>query len=102
MPDKLLLNDFFGYRTDPTTVEEAIARPAVKIYPNPARGRVFLESPETMSAVWLFDMVGTVVQQHKVGAASFSFDLGGIPPGMYMLRVITIGQKQQTFRIIVH
>ncbi|MFH1161280.1 MAG: T9SS type A sorting domain-containing protein [bacterium] len=74
------------------------AQPTVRIYPNPANGRVSVLFPSAMKdlsmvSVSLFDLQGRKVRQWSLEKISpdkkVSFDLAGLPAGIYILQVIT-------------
>ena len=101
VPDTLRTYDIFGYRTDPTHVPVSNIENMIGVFPNPAKDRVFVESREMIASVRLFDLYGKVLQQSLPGAQFYSLDLGGVPPGVYVLRVETHDRRFRTFRLVV-
>lgn len=61
----------------------------VQIFPNPAKGYFFINTPETVQAIELIDQVGRVstlpLSSHQNGQTGFSTD--GLAPGIYYLRI---------------
>jgi len=60
------------------------------VFPTLTSNLVFIQSPKEVTAQ-LINMLGVVVQQ-KVVRGSSSFDLSGLPSGIYMIRVV--GEKR--------
>ncbi|WP_118974094.1 T9SS type A sorting domain-containing protein [Taibaiella koreensis] len=67
-------------------------KPAIRLYPNPTSGTVYLEltnlpaSPGLIT-VQLFDYMGRRLLQQKPGTTRAIIDLGPYPPGLYLLRL---------------
>ncbi|OON70074.1 FG-GAP-like repeat-containing protein [Hymenobacter sp. CRA2] len=76
---------------------------AVTTYPNPAHGRLFVQlvSPGAVHLT-LYNQLGQQVRRAAAtsGSTPLSFDLTGVAPGLYTLRVQT-GERMATQRILV-
>ena len=78
----------------PTGVNPSVAlRKVIKVYPNPACDRIFLESGEEMiSEVVLMDLNGRSILQQKNESNAYSIELpSGLAPGIYILKARTDG-----------
>ena len=85
-------------RLNDTTLETDPAQPAIPwaLYPNPARNFATFQLPSVTSTVvrlTLLDALGRAVRSATVpvGASRYAFDLSGVPPGLYMVRVLGAG-----------
>lgn len=58
-----------------------------KIYPNPARRQFSVQSSSTVLRVELYDVMGRMVRAWS--SPCRSYDLGGIPSGLYTVKVTT-------------
>jgi PQQ-dependent dehydrogenase (s-GDH family) len=62
----------------------------VRVYPNPAHGVLNVSGPPGVRKPWtaqLYSMTGKMVAARQVYEDSFSLDVGGLQPGVYVLRV---------------
>lgn len=76
-------------------------RPDFNIYPNPSAGRFIVEFTGTDNhLVKVFDMCGKEVKDITTAGANTVVDLTGRPAGIYVVRVISNGNKVVTKRII--
>ncbi|MCC5917719.1 MAG: T9SS type A sorting domain-containing protein, partial [Cryomorphaceae bacterium] len=61
-----------------------------KVYPNPASGQVFIESPED-AQVQMMGVDGSVIRNFSViNGQRFALDIGQIPGGVYVLKFETV------------
>jgi len=65
--------------------------PEIKIYPNPARGAIFVEIPPNIpkAEIQLIDLSGKYLSSSltQAGQGKWRMDRGNIPPGIYLIRV---------------
>jgi hypothetical protein len=77
--------------TDTTTAVHNIAGNAgsnIKIYPNPATSQLTVSGLTPGDAVSVYDMMGKrAIEWHVANSSNNNFNLGNLPPGMYILRV---------------
>ena len=68
-------------------------RNVIKVYPNPAFDRIFIESgEETISEIVLMDLNGRSILQQKNESNAYSIELpSGLAPGIYILKARTAG-----------
>ncbi|MBY0425433.1 MAG: T9SS type A sorting domain-containing protein, partial [Cytophagales bacterium] len=71
----------------------------LKIYPNPANGRIYVEGMESRSKITLFNILGKELRS-KESSGNTSFDLTGIEPGEYLIR-ITSDEKSKVRKFII-
>jgi len=77
----------------------------LKLYPNPARDRLYIESSEGIESVEVFDGRGITIEQWNNGTMDqaneqsgdqaighlVELPVNGLPPGLYLVRVVTKG-----------
>ncbi len=77
-------------------------------FPSPSSGPIYLQAPATLEGIAqisLVDITGAVCKQWKDIAIeempTRSFDLNGLPAGIYLLRIEAAGQPTTTQRIVL-
>lgn len=72
-----------------------------QVYPNPTSRYVYVKMTENAQAT-LIDLSGRIIQNTRMLRANTEevFDLQGLPPGMYLLKIDT-NKKSQTTKIIL-
>lgn len=72
----------------------------VTLYPNPTAGQchISLEN-DVIRTVSIFDMSGRLVRQEEVGGQHVDVEMGGLPGGAYLLRIVS--DKGATARRVV-
>lgn len=58
----------------------------LKLYPNPASDRVYLEGLPGEMQIRLYDILGRPAATFTAGGSSAEFDTGGLPEGFYLAR----------------
>jgi hypothetical protein len=71
----------------------------LRVFPNPANGRLSLEGNESELSVELFSVNGARVKTARFPAGGGPLDIQDVPPGIYLLRS-TWGERIRTVRII--
>jgi hypothetical protein len=72
-----------------------------KVYPNPAQQTLFVELPAGEAAqLSISDMKGSLLRSLKSYGGRSSFELAGLPSGIYLLRIENTDGQQMTQRII--
>jgi hypothetical protein len=66
-----------------------------KVYPNPARGQIYIEQKNAASGYSLLDRQGFTVMESKVLPVG-KLDVSALPDDLYMLKV-----GQETFKVVV-
>lgn len=85
----------------PTRLGENDISASVKIYPNPARSVIFLESAIKMKNLNLLDLSGRIIQTYQPAEEyEYTMDVSSNEAGVYLLRVDT-EQGQHTRKIII-
>jgi len=69
-----------------TDVTELPAAAPVRIFPNPAKGYLVVESGEVINALRIFSITGKVVYSDFVQTDRVRVDLAGISDGLYLLQ----------------
>ncbi len=70
------------------------------IYPNPTRGLIYVDLPEGLHTIEVFDLTGRmVVQQPSQGNTAITLD--NLNAGIYLVRLITEGVPVATKRIVL-
>lgn len=73
------------------------------IFPNPTEGRLTLvtegETAPGQTTATLLTLTGAVLEQRAVRSSAEEFDLGTMPPGVYLLRLAS-GGETHTWRVV--
>jgi len=72
-------------------------RPDGRLVPNPATDRVQIEGLDVYQA-WLLDAAGRQVAAFSGTEAALGIDVGGLPTGMYFIRVETRSGEEAVLR----
>ena len=90
-----------GADAGPTAPGDLLGGVAYTLFPNPTAGKVTLSAegflPEGTAT--LTTATGAVIEERGIAGAAVEFDLGGLPAGLYLLR-ITSGGDTHTWRVI--
>ena len=65
---------------------------ALQVYPNPTTGQLTVVLPEAAD-VQLYDMMGRRLLSQHATEGKTTFDLGGLPQGVYLLRAAGAVQR---------
>jgi hypothetical protein len=82
-----------------TSDEYPPAAEMLKIYPNPVKDILRIESSEPIATINLIDIHGRVIKTMQSNNETFDFAVSQLPPGIYFI-VIETGQKTTTRKII--
>ena len=112
------MNMDFAFWPNRLNPGSAVTRGTIKAYPNPVESRVTIEYPSTGAAPARLEIInthGTMVKSTplpgeyntalqpdgstQAGTARITLDLEGLPPGIYVCRVVT-GNRVQTIPIL--
>ena len=72
-----------------------------KIFPNPSRDHITVESKNPVSEILLHDVTSKPVLQMKPDMKRFDLDVSGIPAGVYLLSV-TMDDIIYSYKIVIH
>lgn len=80
--------------TEPSvSVEEEIAWQNVQIFPQPAKDRFWITSPEHIETVSLYDLQGRLLLHQKPSSTISILKVGHLPPGVYVLALEREGRR---------
>ena len=96
----LTIDDWFGSLTDPTSAAAMAELPTLKVYPNPVRDVLYIESSENLQELRLVDMLGQIVRAMPADGFNTQFNVSDLKSSLYFLQVIT-SDGMQTHRIQV-
>ena len=72
------------------------------LYPNPAKIRLNIESGEVIENIRLLDINGNLIREIPMEGSTYTMDVGNLPPGLYLVSVLTkkgvINQRIQIVR----
>lgn len=71
---------------EPVSVGQA-PEDGMRVYPNPAAGRLTVETPAAGSAVQIVDATGRVVRSGVAAGGDIVFDVNALPQGIYLVRI---------------
>lgn len=72
---------------------ESTALLSFSLYPNPVQDRLNLNSQQSIDEVTIFNTLGQIVLNQKVGVSSTQLDVSNLSTGNYFMQVIIDGQK---------
>ncbi|HRO41534.1 MAG TPA: T9SS type A sorting domain-containing protein [Flavipsychrobacter sp.] len=79
-----------AYRSVPTSVNDIEGEENVRVYPNPAKDRLFIELKNArLEEMYLVNMMGSIVRKENGSSGLNSIDLNLLPPGNYILKLKT-------------
>lgn len=84
------------------SLNDLIGEREIKIYPNPTKGQLKIEIPNTeeiQAVLSIYSMTGALVKSTKATSTNTTIDLSGQLPGVYNL-VIQIGELSSNWKII--
>lgn len=84
----MVVNDWFGYLTDPTSVIEVDAS-QLKLFPNPARTTLTIVSGDMIRELRMIDMLGQVVYAADVVGESHQINVASFRNGIYFIQILT-------------
>lgn len=89
-PNLNCLGNLTDYRIS-STIEEPGNETQIKIYPNPATERLFIEyHPNTLSKIALFNLSGQKLLESEIHeSTNTSIDLTELPKGVYFLKLVS-------------
>jgi hypothetical protein len=89
----------------PTAADAAASGAGIQVWPQPARGRLYMRMPEDFQAthLQLTDLNGRVIAQFEVEASPLqTLDLQGIPAGLYFLHASEVdGQRFEATKVLL-
>lgn len=83
---KLYIDDIHVWKEDPASVQELVKENTIKVFPNPAREAVSIESSESVELVQLLNSNGQILAQ----TSEKNLSLIEFPAGIYFLKVKTL------------
>jgi sarcosine oxidase gamma subunit len=96
----MVINDWFGYRTDPTSIDDLKPAAQLNLFPNPARQMLNVVSDQEIREIRMFDMLGKVVYAADVKNERYVMNVNGFKNGIYFMQVLTpVGVTTQRVQI---
>jgi hypothetical protein len=92
------LNDVWGEQ--PTNVNEIQLDFETRVFPNPVRNTLYIQSLEQIDQIRLYDMAGRLVHQVQVMDFETTIDANQFNGGLYIMQLIS-GQQVKTHKIQV-
>jgi hypothetical protein len=71
-----------------------------RVYPNPARDRITILSPEMIEEYEITGIMGTVLAKGKTNGKALTIDLSGLPEGLYFYRIRLAGGDESSGKFI--
>jgi hypothetical protein len=85
----------------PTSVEISHKETSTRIYPNPVRNKLFVESDQVCKQFTLLNMAQKPLKVGKPASASFTVDLSGLEEGLYIIRLTGTNGVQRSYKIVI-
>ncbi len=95
----VVLNDIWGQQPN-VSVDEIQLDMVTKVYPNPVRNTLYIESGQQIDYLRMFDLAGRVVYQAEVMDNQTTIDANLLGGGLYILQMVS-GQQVKTHKIQV-
>ena len=76
-----------------TSIVEPPGQIQLELFPNPAKGHVFLRNLPRVGSLQIFDLQGRFLLQKKLGAGLQKLDIHALAPGQYLLRFLPEGKS---------
>ena len=85
----------------PTGIVES-ANSNVKIYPNPANGRINFASSSLIKNIQVFDVIGNLVEsKNGVNTSNYTLDISSLDKGIYKTKVTNNNNEVNYERIVI-
>jgi hypothetical protein len=68
------------------------------LYPNPAKGTLYLQSDKNIEALRVLDYTGQAVMQKSIKAATTDVDISALSAGIYVVEVTTIDGERSALK----
>jgi len=78
-----------------TGIEDMPTQGNIRVYPNPTSSWVFIDNSAGFSSANLYDINGRTMAKYQLTASEQSFNLAGIPSGLYVLELSGHGASQR-------
>jgi hypothetical protein len=82
-----------------SSIDNGVSQNTIKIYPNPAKGMVYINS-NNLSSFKVLDMAGVTVSQGLFNGSN-SIDIAGLNQGMYIIQVYDNKNTQFVQRLVI-
>lgn len=86
----------FTFLRDQSSTTENLIQDKVQVYPNPVSNILYIDSPESISELSLYNLEGRQI----LSSDQETIDLSRLDAGMYILRLMTVKEHVVTKRII--
>jgi len=91
--------NIYYIKSAPLTTEAQIQKvQELNVYPNPASGKVYINSPET-SMVGIFSITGQMVKQQQLISSQNCVDISNLHTGVYFVK--TMGNNSRSQKLII-
>jgi hypothetical protein len=82
--------------------EAGTAEAKVRLFPNPVKDLCFIESVSRINQISILNAQGQIVRTiNTAGEYSVPLHLGGVPPGLYVARVIMDGDQMVLIKLVI-
>jgi hypothetical protein len=97
-PSYFCMDDFTTYETfDTTTPPTSVAANSaavIKMYPNPATNRLYIDvADNSASSIWISDLRGNIVTNVAAAAQHNEINISSLPAGVYLVQVNSNDKK---------
>ncbi len=75
-----------------TALSVKLSNSEIRIFPNPVIDRLQIEAPDVIHDIELISADGKILRKLQPNAASFTIELNGLNPGLFFVRIKTVGE----------
>lgn len=85
-PQAIVIDDDSPFKS---SMKEGESDSELKIYPNPSKDRVYLESINSIEKIEIYNIVGQKISEESIYSNSTSINMEGLHKGTYLIKVYT-------------
>lgn len=91
---------YYTIDVQPSMIDGVVNR-ELRVYPNPARGYVYVDGLQTGDKLSLYNVMGAQIMERIISGTREELSLGDYQKGVYILVVSTGGERLGNFKLVV-
>jgi len=92
--DNNLASSWTAVNMNTLSVSGLLSQNFVTLSPNPAKNHLFLNTPNPITAIWIFDMTGKFVADYIGNSNEMEIDISKLSAGIYLVKVESGNQSE--------